>query len=111
MIKLTISLSQAEFWPDRIDFCDDVIAHFDEFGVVAGEAVFARPFVGAIEADFAAETFGDGGVVELIDGATGVEGITTGVAVGTDAEEHFADILHVGIFIENEYELGKTEAA
>lgn len=67
--------------------------------------------MGAIEADFAAKSFGDTGVVELVDRATGVESIAAGIAVGTDSEEHFSEVLYVGIFIEDEYELRETKAA
>lgn len=99
-----------QHWPEGVDFGDDVGGHGDEFGVVAGEAVFSGPFVGAIKADFAAKAFGDGGVVELVYGATGVEGVAAGVAVGTNSEEDFAEIVDIDIFIEDVHELGETES-
>ncbi len=65
----------------------------------------------AVEADFAAKTFGDRGVVELIDRSTGVEGISTGVAVCADSEKNFPEIVDVDIFVENVDEFGKAEPA
>src|SRR5207253_4043737 len=65
----------------------------------------------AVEADLAAEAHLLGGVVELVDRTLRVQGIAAGVAVGADAEEHLAEVLHVAVFIEDEYELGEREPA
>lgn len=59
---------QPQLIPNPIDPRLHVIGHADEFGEVSVVAVFAGPFVGAVESDLAAESFNLGSVVKLVNG-------------------------------------------